>query len=130
MIDPSIIDDRILTARARDNNVTQKLLGEIARLAVVAPFNESSRSFDLNSLTTVLRPARFSDTGMNPNTIHTVPEPGSYAYQLWSAICFVVDARAELKLLELIASQDFYAALMRSAAEVDPATQRDIQSLT
>jgi hypothetical protein len=29
----------------------------------------------------------------------------------------VIDARAELKLLELIASPDFYAALMRSAAD-------------
>lgn len=118
MINPSIIDERVNAARARDNAVTAKLLGEIARLPVVAPFRESDRNFSLDSLTTTLRPARFSDTGMQPNTIQTMPEPGSYAYQLYSAICFVIDARAELKLLELIQSPDFYSALMRSAAEV------------
>lgn len=118
MIDPSKIDERLDAARARDNVVTSKLLGEIARLPVVAPFNESMRVFSLDGLTNMLRPGRVSETGMDPNMLKTMPEPGSYAYQLYSAICFMVDARAELKLLELIASPDFYASLMRSAAEV------------
>lgn len=120
MIDPSKIDERIEAARARDNACTNSMLGEIARLPVVAPFNDNNRNFSLDALATQLRPGRFTDTGISPGVTKSQPEAGSYAYQLYSAICFMVDARAELKLLELIRSPDFYSAMMRSAAEVDP----------
>lgn len=117
MIDPSIIDERISKARDRDSAVSMKLLGECARLTVIAP-NLDVRMLDLNSLTTQLLPARLSHSGVPQGSFQPTPENGSYAYQLYSAICFAIDARAELKLLELIASPDFYASLMRSAAEV------------
>jgi hypothetical protein len=120
MIDPSIIEAKIGAARDRDNIVTAKLLGEIARLPVIAPFNDGMRNFDLNTITTTLRPGRLTDTGVGQNIAKMLPEHGSYAYQLYSAICFTIDARVELKLLELIASPDFYSALMRSAAEIAP----------
>lgn len=119
MINPSIIDERIDAARARDNAVTANLLGEIARLAVIAPMQEHVRMFSLDALNSQLKPGRFADSGLGQmGVVRQLPEQGSYAYQLYSAICFVIDARAELKLLELIQSPDFYSALMRSAAEV------------
>jgi hypothetical protein len=119
VIDPSIIDAKIAEARDRDNVVTHKLLQEVARLPVVAQGNDGVRTFSLDLLSAQLRPGRWTDTGMGGGAFQAAPEPGSYAYQLYSAICFVIDARTELKLLELIASPIFYAALMRSAGEVE-----------
>lgn len=122
MINPSVIDERVDVARARDNAVCEKLLAECARMVVIDQYQSHLRSFSLDSLISTLKPARVLDSGnTNPNTAtFPVPEPGSFAYQLYSAICFVIDARAELKLLELIQSPHFYSALMRSAAEVQP----------
>lgn len=131
MIDPSIIDEKIKAARERDLTVTQKLLIELTRLPVTKPFGGADRLTSLDTLKDALLSAHKAESGVTQGAFHgTIAENGSFAYQLYSAICFVVDARAELKLLELIASPDFYAALMRSAAEVDPATQSNIQSLT
>lgn len=120
MIDPSIIDQRIIEARSRDVVTSQRVLTECMRLVVIDQSKGYDRSLDLNTIAQTLRPARYVESGnMNPNspTYPPVPDNGSYAYQLYSAIMFAIDARAELKLLELIASKDFYAALMRSAAE-------------
>jgi hypothetical protein len=108
MIDPSIIEAKIVSARARDNAVTAKLLGEISRLAVFSWGD------------TAVQQAKTVTSGIPQDVARPTPENGSYAYQLYSAICFTIDARVELKLLELIASPDFYSALMRSAAEIAP----------
>ena len=120
MIDPSLVDEKIEEARARDSTVCEKLKNECARMVVVDQFESGQQTFSLDNLVSTLRPARYTSSGRF-NTLPSLnlpPENGSYALQLFSAIMFAVDARAELKLLELIASPHFYAALMRSAAEV------------
>ena len=120
MIDPSIIEAKIEQARARDSAVTEKLRCEVARLVCVQPGIENVEHFspDAPTIRFQVRPARFSTTGVPSDVNLPAPQNGSYANQLFSAIMFAVDARAELKLLDLIASPHFYSALMRSAAEV------------
>ena len=124
LLDPSIIDVKIVASRERDQACTARMLNEIARLVATDQYNTDNRVFSLDTLSTTIRPARYLESGNpSPGTpIYPLPENGSYAYQLWSAICFMVDARVELKLLELIASPDFYSALMRSAAEIPDAS--------
>jgi hypothetical protein len=117
VIDSTKIDELLEQARTRDNAVTAKLLAEVARLPVIKPWQDSLRTFSLDTLTGTIMPGKFSDSGMPAGSTQMLPEDGSYAYQLYSAICFVIDARAQLKLLELIASPTFYDAIMRSAAE-------------
>jgi hypothetical protein len=119
-VDPSIIDNRITEARSRDNAVCEKLKNECARLVAIDQFSSGRRALSLDNMTMTLRPARYSEsTNSNPNIpTYPTPENGSYALQLFSAIMFAVDARAELKMLELIRSPDFYAAIITSAAEV------------
>ena len=119
MIDSTKIDALIVEARARDTAVTDKLKGECARLVVVDQYQGFTRNLSADTMATMLRPARYVEsTNSNINQpTEPPPENGSYAIQLFSAICFAIDARAELKLLELIASPTFYDAIMRSAAE-------------
>lgn len=121
MIDSSKIDVLLKEARDRDEVVFTKLLSECARMVVVDQFQSSVRTFSLDMLTQVIRPARYVESTNSNSNMPTYPEPenGSYAYQLFSAIAFAIDARAELKLLELCVSPNFYAAMMRSAAEVE-----------
>lgn len=116
MIDSTKIDELIVEARRRDGVVCKALLEECARLTVIAPYTEI-RQLDLNQLVNQLMPAKVSSSGRTSGSYSSPPDDGSYANQLFSAICFVIDARAELKLLELIASPTFYDAIMRSAAE-------------
>lgn len=118
MIDPSIIEGRIEAARQRDDDVTAKLLSEIARLPVCKDLSTGMLYPQPDA--PVIQYGNRAGSGMPEGAIRPLPDNGSFAYQLYSAICFVVDARTELKLLELIASPDFYSALMRSAAEVKP----------
>jgi hypothetical protein len=116
MIDPSIIDAKIVEARERDTAVTNKLLQEITRLPVTRAHGGADKLTSLDTLKDALVSAHRAESGVSQGVFHgSVAENGSYAYQLYSAICFVIDARAELKLLELIASPHFYAGLMKSA---------------
>jgi hypothetical protein len=119
MMDPEIIDEKLSEARLRDKAVFDKLLHECARLVVVDQHRNNDRMLSLDQFANLLRPARFSESGrFNPNDpAFPHPENGSFAYQFFSAVAFAIDARAELKLLELIASPHFYSALTRSAAE-------------
>lgn len=122
MIDPSRIDERIAELRALNTATCEALRKEIARLPVVV--EDWPGELTLHRLSEQLRSGRLAGTGKPPGSfIGQEPDPGSFANQLFSAICSMVDARAELILLELCASPDFYAAMMRSAAEqpVDPA---------
>lgn len=115
MIDPSIIDELLQAARDRDQACTFRLQSEIARLPVTK-FEQVIST--INGMTPpAIQHSKNASSGLPHDLIRPTPANGSYAMQLWSAICFMVDARAELKLLELIASPNFYAALMRSAAE-------------
>jgi hypothetical protein len=118
-LDPSAIDARLVEAINRDNACSEALKVQLARLPVCME-DWPAQQFSLDALTVQLRPGRMSLTGKPPQLagMGVEPEDGSYAAQLWSAICFMVDARVELKLLDLIRSPDFYSALMRSAAEV------------
>jgi hypothetical protein len=121
MIDPSQIDERYEAARQRDDAVFAKLKDECARLIVVDQYQSGTRVFSLDALTSMIKPARFIESGNSSYNSPTYPAPenGSFANQLFSAIAFAIDARAELKLLELIRQPDFYvSAMMRSAAEV------------
>lgn len=111
MIDPTKIDALIEAAHQRDNAVTHKLLQECSRLAA----NVSDPPQPMH-----LMAAHKAESGKSAGYVLPPPENGSFAYQLFSSIMFAVDARAELKLLELIASPNFYNAIMRSAAEVKP----------
>jgi hypothetical protein len=117
-MDPEIIDAKIVEARERDNAVTQKLLQDITRLPVTKAFGGADRLASLDTLKDALQSAHRAESGVGQGVFHgTIAENGSYAYQLFSSIMFCIDARAELKLLELIASPHFYSALTRSAAE-------------
>lgn len=110
MIDPSKIDALIVEARERDDAVCEKLKGECARLATFGPgWKQAS-----------IRVASDAASGLAHDQARPEPEDGSFAIQLFSAIMFAIDARAELKLLEMIASPNFYSAMMRSAAEAKP----------
>jgi hypothetical protein len=101
--------------------VTTKLLQEITRLPVTKAFGGADKLTSLDTLNAALISSHKAESGVSAGVLHgTVAEHGSFAYQLYSAICFAIDARAELKLLELIASPDFYAALMRSAGTIEP----------
>lgn len=120
MIDGTKIDALIAEVRLRDQAVTDKLKAECARLVAVDQHQSHMRTLSLDTLTQALRPARYVESTNSAINMPTYPEPenGSFAIQLFSSIMFAVDARAELKLLELIASPNFYNAIMRSAAEV------------
>lgn len=116
-LDPSRIEERYAEAEERDKACTDRVRRELGRLVVLRPYQTSGVT-SLDTMVNSISHAALRETGMGANMQHSLPEDGSYATQLWSSICFMVDARAELKLLQLIQSPDFYAALMRSAAEV------------
>jgi hypothetical protein len=121
MIDPTIIDAKIVEAKARDNAVTARMLAEIARLPVCKDL--STQGISQQADDPIIQCGNRVESGMPQAFMRPFPENGSYAYQLYSSICFMVDARAELKLLELIASPHFYAALMKSAGMASDADQ-------
>lgn len=120
MIDPSIIDAKILNARELEQQSNAHLLAMCGYLVAMKPNTENVRQLTLDALTSTIGPTRHYDPNWSSAYagVLAVVEQGSYANSLFSAITIMIDRQVRLRLLEFIASPDFYSGLMRSAAEI------------